>query len=67
MNKRGFIDDIDIDEEWLVAGGFGVLCAILMLVMFHFGGVHLGIGTKIIGAILGFVTGTIVSRIAFNF
>ena len=64
MNKRGFIDDLD--EEWLIAGGMGILCAFVMLAMFHFGNVPISVGTKVIGMIAGFIAGTVVSRFIFN-
>ena len=64
MNKKGFIDDLD--EEWMIAIGLGIICGILMLVILHFGGSTFGTGFKIVSFICGTVVGTIVSRIIFN-
>lgn len=64
MNKRGFIDDID--EEWLIALGMGIICGFIVLIMFHFGGAAFGTGMKVIGFIGGTITGTIASRVIFG-
>lgn len=56
----------DIDEEWLIAGGMGVLCAFLILIIFKFGGVPVTIGIKVLGMIGAFLTGTVLSKFIFS-
>jgi hypothetical protein len=58
--------DFDLDEEWIVAGGMGIICGIGVLMMFKFGGVQTSAGLKIMGLIGGFITGTVVSKFIFS-
>lgn len=58
--------DFELDEEWLLAAGLGIACGFAVLIMFKFGGVPTTLGTKILGLIGGFVTGTIVSKFIFS-
>jgi len=59
-------DDIELDEEWLVAIGMGVICAFGVLFMFKFGKVPTTAGTKILGLIGGLITGTLISKFIFS-
>jgi len=58
--------DFELDQEWIVAGGMGVLCAFIVLIMFKFGGVPVSAGTRIIGAVGGLITGTLAARFIFS-
>ena len=58
--------DFELDEEWLVAAGMGLICGFAVLIMFKFGGVETSVGLKIMGLIGGFITGTVVSKFIFS-
>lgn len=58
--------DFDLDEEWLVAFGMGIICGFMVLVMFKFGKVPVTFAVKILGLIGGIVLGTVVSKFIFS-
>lgn len=58
--------DFDLDEEWLIAMGMGVITAFAVLIIFKFGGVPVTIGVKLLGMIGGLITGTLISKFIFS-
>lgn len=63
MNRKGQLFDFEMDAPTIASFGMGVAGAFIALIMFHFGGVHIGIVFKILTVIACFIGGFVVTKL----